>query len=32
VVNVVAVVLVLISILPVWAAQRLSSDTAGGRI
>jgi putative spermidine/putrescine transport system permease protein len=32
VVNVVAVVLVLISILPVWAAQRLSSDTAGGRL
>jgi hypothetical protein len=32
VVNVVAVVLVLISILRVWAAQRLSSDAAGGRL
>lgn len=32
VVNVVAVVIVLISIVPVWAAQRLSSDTAGGRL
>ncbi len=32
VVNVVAVVLVAVSILPVWAAQRLGSDSAGGRI
>ncbi len=32
VVNVVAVVLVVVSILPVWAAQRLSSDSAGGRL
>ena len=32
VVNVVAVVLVVVSILPVWAAQRLGSDSAGGRI
>ena len=30
VVNVVAVVLVLISILPVWAAQKLSGETAAG--
>ena len=32
VVNVVAAVLVVASVLPVWLAQRLSSDTAGGRL
>ncbi len=32
VVNVVAAVLVVASLLPIWAAQRLSGDTAGGRI
>jgi putative spermidine/putrescine transport system permease protein len=32
VVNVVAAVLVLLSVLPVYAAQRLSSDPAGGRL
>ena len=32
VVNVVAAVLIVGSILPVWLAQRVSSDTAGGRL
>jgi putative spermidine/putrescine transport system permease protein len=32
VVNVVAAVLILLSIIPVRASQRLSSDSAGGRI
>ena len=32
VVNVVAAVLILLSVVPIWAAQRLSGDTAGGRI
>jgi putative spermidine/putrescine transport system permease protein len=32
VVNVVAAVLIIGSILPVWLAQRVSSDTAGGRL
>ena len=32
VVNVVAAVLILASVIPVWLAQRLSSDTAGGRL
>ena len=32
VVNVVAAVLVVASVIPVWLAQRLSSDTAGGRL
>jgi len=32
VVNVVAAVLVLASVLPIWAAQKLSGDTAGGRL
>lgn len=31
VVNVVAVVLILFSIVPIWLAQKLSGDTAGGR-
>jgi putative spermidine/putrescine transport system permease protein len=32
VVNVVAAALILASILPIWASQRLSSDPAGGRL
>lgn len=32
VVNVVAALLVLASVVPVWLAQRLSADTAGGRL
>ena len=32
VVNVVAAVLVLLSILPIWAAQKLAGDPAGGRL
>jgi putative spermidine/putrescine transport system permease protein len=31
VVNVVAAVLIVLSVIPVWLAQRVSSDTAGGR-
>ncbi|MGB9377132.1 MAG: ABC transporter permease [Mycobacteriales bacterium] len=32
VVNVVAAVLIVLSVIPVWLAQRLSEDTAGGRL
>jgi putative spermidine/putrescine transport system permease protein len=32
VVNVVAAALIVLSVLPIWAAQRLSGDTAGGRL
>ena len=32
VVNVVAASLIVVSVLPIWAAQRLSGDTAGGRL
>ena len=32
VVNVVAAALIVLSVVPIWAAQRLSGDTAGGRI
>jgi putative spermidine/putrescine transport system permease protein len=32
IVNVVAAALILLSILPIWAAQRLSGDAAGGRL
>jgi putative spermidine/putrescine transport system permease protein len=32
IVNVVAAVLILLSILPIWAAQKLSGDPAGGRL
>ena len=32
VVNVVAAALILVSVLPIWAAQRLSGNTAGGRL
>jgi putative spermidine/putrescine transport system permease protein len=32
IVNVVAAVLILLSVVPVWLSQRLSSDTAGGRL
>ena len=32
VVNVVAAVLILVSVLPIWAAQRLSADSSGGRL
>ena len=32
VVNVVAAVLIVVSIIPIWLAQRLSGDTAGGRL
>jgi putative spermidine/putrescine transport system permease protein len=32
VVNVVAAVLVLLSVVPIWAAQRLSTDSSGGRL
>jgi putative spermidine/putrescine transport system permease protein len=32
VVNVVAAVLVLLSVIPIWAAQRLSGDSTGGRL
>ena len=32
VVNVVAAALVLASLLPIWAVQRLSGDTSGGRL
>jgi putative spermidine/putrescine transport system permease protein len=32
VVNVVAAMLILLSLLPIWASQRLSSDPAGGRL
>jgi putative spermidine/putrescine transport system permease protein len=31
VVNVVAAVLIVVAVLPVWLAQRLSDDAAGGR-
>ncbi len=32
VVNVVAAVLVVLSVIPIWAAQRLSGDSSGGRL
>jgi putative spermidine/putrescine transport system permease protein len=32
VVNVAAAALILLSIIPIWASQRLSTDTAGGRL
>ncbi|MDX6208742.1 MAG: putative spermidine/putrescine transport system permease protein, partial [Frankiales bacterium] len=32
VVNVVAAVLVVLSLLPIWAAQKLSGDETGGRL
>lgn len=32
VVNVVAAVLIVLSIMPIWASQPLSGDTAGGRL
>jgi len=32
VVNVVAAALIVVSVLPIWAAQRLSGDTTGGRL
>ena len=32
VVNVVAAALIVVSVLPIWAAQRLSRDTVGGRL
>jgi putative spermidine/putrescine transport system permease protein len=32
IVNVVAALLILLSVIPVWLAQRVSSDTAGGRL
>ncbi len=32
IVNAVAAALILLSVIPVWLAQRLSSDTAGGRL
>jgi putative spermidine/putrescine transport system permease protein len=32
VVNVAAAALILLSIIPIWASQRLSADTAGGRL
>jgi putative spermidine/putrescine transport system permease protein len=32
IVNVVAALLIMLSVIPVWLAQRLSSDTAGGRL
>ena len=32
VVNVVAAALIVLSLVPIWAAQRLSGDTAGGRL
>ena len=32
IVNVVAALLIVLSIIPVWLAQRLSADTSGGRI
>ena len=32
VVNVVAAALIVLSVLPIWAAQRLSGDTTGGRL
>jgi putative spermidine/putrescine transport system permease protein len=32
IVNVVAALLIVLSVIPVWLAQRLSSDTAGGRL
>lgn len=32
IVNVVAAVLIVLSVVPVWLAQRLSADTAGGRL
>jgi putative spermidine/putrescine transport system permease protein len=32
IVNVVAALLIVLSVLPVWLAQRLSADTAGGRL
>jgi putative spermidine/putrescine transport system permease protein len=32
IVNVVAAVLILLSLVPVWLSQRISSDTAGGRL
>ena len=32
VVNVVAAVLILVSVLPIWAAQKLSADSSGGRL
>jgi putative spermidine/putrescine transport system permease protein len=32
IVNAVAAALIVLSVIPVWLAQRLSSDTTGGRI
>ena len=32
VVNVVAALLIVLSVLPVWLAQRLSADNSGGRL
>jgi putative spermidine/putrescine transport system permease protein len=32
VVNVVAAVLIVVSVVPIWAAQRLSTDSSGGRL
>ena len=32
VVNVVAAALIVVSIVPIWASQRLSTDTSGGRL
>ena len=32
VVNVVAALLIVLSVVPVWLAQRVSADTAGGRL
>ena len=31
-INVVAAVLIVLSIVPIWLAQRVSADPAGGRI
>jgi len=32
IINVVAAVLIVVSVIPIYVAQRLSSDTAGGRL
>ena len=32
IVNVVAALLIVLSVIPVWLAQRLSADTSGGRL
>ena len=32
VVNVVAAILIVLSLLPIWAAQKLSGDETGGRL